>query len=193
MSVTVPTPGRPREARVDAAVAIAVRDLLAERGYAGTTVGRIAARAGVGRAALYRRWRSKAEVVFASLVHPVELGDPPDTGSLEGDLVAVAQIVHARLTDPTAAAALTGLALELRSEPALADALEARLFAEERRWLAAILERARGRGEATAAADPELVRRCLIGPVALAVLYTPTAPPVDPRALAGLLAKGLRA
>jgi AcrR family transcriptional regulator len=191
MAATSPAPGRPREVRVDDAVARAVRQLLAEHGYAGTTIGRIARQAGVGRGALYRRWRSKAELVFASVVHPVALGAPPDTGSLSGDLEAVVAIVQARVSEPTAAAALAGLAAELRADPSLAGALEERVFAEERRWVATILERAQARGELAGPADPELVRRCLVGPVALASLYSPAAPPVDAGALAGLLSRGL--
>lgn len=187
------TAGRPRDARIDATVAGAVRELLAEHGYAGTTVARIADRAGVGRGALYRRWRSKAELVFASVVHPLQLGPAPDTGSLEGDVAAVGAIVRERLDDPTAAAAMAGLALDLRSDASIAGALEERLFAEERRWMAEILDAARGRGERVAPVDPELVRRCLVGPIALAALYTPAAPAVDPRALARLITRGLSA
>lgn len=66
----------------------------AVHGYAFTTIEHIAAPAKVGRGALYRRWSSKAEIVFARLVHPTELGPPPDTGSLRGDLEVVAGIVR---------------------------------------------------------------------------------------------------
>lgn len=192
MSSPATIPGRPREARVDAAVRIAVLELLAEVGYAGTTVDRIAVRAGVGKGAIYRRWRSKAELVFAVVVHPTELGPPPDTGSLEGDFAAIAAIVRQRLGDPSAAAALAALALELRTEPGLAGALDDRLFTEERRWVSAVLDRARARGERPAPAmSPELVRQALIGPFALAVLYSPAAPLPSAAAVARLVAHGI--
>lgn len=184
--------GRPREERVDAAVRLAVLDLLAEEGYSGATMDRIASRAGVGKGALYRRWRSKAELVFAATVHPVELGPPPDTKTLQGDLEAVAMIVRARLVDRTASAALAALASELRAEPDLADTLEQRLFAGERRWMEIVLDRARARGELRPeVADPELVRQALIGPIALAVLFSPGAPAPAADQVAALVARGL--
>jgi AcrR family transcriptional regulator len=83
--------GRPREARIDAAVRDAIAELLAREGYAGTTIERVAAHARVGRGAVYRRWRSKAEMVFAAIIHAAELPTPADSGTLEGDLVTLAE------------------------------------------------------------------------------------------------------
>lgn len=184
--------GRPKETRVDEAVREAVVALLAERGYERMTIADIAARARVGRGALYRRWNSKAEMTFASVVHPLELGDPPNSGTLRGDLTALAKIVHARVSDPSAAAALAGLVSELRNDPALAAALDERLFAEERRWIATILDRARARGEMRRPHDPELVRQLLVGTIAFVVLYQPEAP-VPAEQIAELLTRGLSA
>jgi AcrR family transcriptional regulator len=192
MSATViQPPGRPREARVDAAVREAVAGLLAEVGYAGTTIARIAARAGVGRGALYRRWRSKPELVFAAAVHAVELPEPDDTGTLEGDLVALAGHIWALASTEAARAALPAMALELRGDPALAGALEDRLFAAERAYLEAIFARAAARGELPAGgADAELVRLLLVGPLLHALLFSPGRA-VDPAAVGRAVARGL--
>lgn len=182
--------GRPREARIDVAVRDAVHELLAREGYAGTTIERVAAHAGVGRGAVYRRWRSKAEMIFAAVVHSAELPTPVGSGTLEGDLVALAE----RIADLTATeqthAALAGLVAELAGDPELATALEDRLFAAERRYVALILERACARGELGRGADPELVRRMLVGPIAFTPLFAPTARP-RPRDVARLVAAGL--
>jgi AcrR family transcriptional regulator len=188
----MPTAGRPHEPRVDEAVRTAVVALLEEKGYAGMTIGDVAARAGVGRGALYRRWSSKALMAFASAVHPVELGDPPDTGSLRGDLRALAELIRARVITPSAAAALAGLVVELRDDPALAGTLDDRLWSGERGWMATILDRARERGETGEATDPELVRQLLIGTISFTVLYHPGAP-VHAEAIADLVARGLGA
>src|SRR2546423_2792358 len=59
--------GRPRDPQVDAAVTQAALDLLAEQGFAGMTIEGIAARAGVGKAAVYRRWSSKVDIVVDAL------------------------------------------------------------------------------------------------------------------------------
>jgi AcrR family transcriptional regulator len=183
--------GRPRESRIDLAVGDAVRELLAWEGYAGTTIERVAARAGVGRGAVYRRWRSKAEMVFASVIHSAELPVPVDSGTLEGDLVALAERIAALTGTDHARAALAGLVGELAGDPQLGRDLEDRLFAAERRYVALILERARARGELGAGTDPELVRRLLVGPIAFTPLFAPTAGP-RPRDLARLIAAGLR-
>jgi AcrR family transcriptional regulator len=192
MPTTVPlVPGRPREARVDEAVRDAVVDLLTTEGYAGTTIGRIAQRAGVGRGALYRRWRSKPELVFAATVHGVALPAPEDTGTLEGDLVALAHHIQALIGSDAARAAMPAVALELRADPALAGALEERLFAAERAYVATILARAGARGEALAdEAGPELVRLLLVGPLLHALLFSPGTT-VDAAAVARVVARGL--
>ena len=184
--------GRPREARVDAAVRDAVHELLAREGYAGTTIERVAAHAGVGRGAVYRRWRSKAEMIFAAVVHSAELPTAVDSGTLEDDLVALAERIAELTGTDQARAALAGLVAELAGDPELATALEDRLFAGERRYVTLILERACARGELGRGADPELVRRLLVGPIAFTPLFAPTAQP-RPRDIARLVVAGLHA
>jgi AcrR family transcriptional regulator len=182
--------GRPRDARIDAAVRDAVHELLASQGYAGTTIERVAAHAGVGRGAVYRRWRSKAEMIFAAAVHSAELPAPVDSGTLEGDLVALAERIADLTGTDQARAALAGLVAELAGDHELARALEHRLFAAERRHVALILERACARGELGRGGEPELVRRLLVGPIALTPLFASTAQP-RPRDIARLVAAGL--
>ena len=184
-------PGRPREARIDAAVRDAIHELLAREGYAGTTIERVASHAGIGRGAVYRRWRSKAEMVFAAVVHSAELPTPADSGTLEADLGALAERIAALTGTAQARAALAGLVAELAGDPELARALEDRLFAAERRYVSLILDRARARGELGPGPDPELVRRLLVGPIAFAPLFAPKSQP-RARDVADLVAAGLR-
>ncbi len=85
-----PSPGRPRNAELDTAILQATQDLLIERGFAGMTVEAVARAAGSGKAAVYRRWPSKTELVIAAVR---ALHDPPmapDTGSLRDDLLECA-------------------------------------------------------------------------------------------------------
>ena len=77
--------GRPRDPHLDDAVAVATLHLLAEAGYARLTVERIAARAGVGKASLYRRWPDKVSIVLDAVSRSPERPAVPDTGSLRGD------------------------------------------------------------------------------------------------------------
>ncbi|MCU1452370.1 MAG: putative TetR-family transcriptional regulator, partial [Acidimicrobiales bacterium] len=84
------TAGRPRSAEVDLAILDAARALLVEEGYGGMSVEAIAARAGVGKAAIYRRWSTKAEVLVESLRgHACTEVPLPDTGDLRADLLTM--------------------------------------------------------------------------------------------------------
>jgi AcrR family transcriptional regulator len=192
MSETDPVaPGRPREQRVDDAVRGAVLSLLAERGYQRTTIAAVAERAGVGRGALYRRWRSKGEMVFGAVVHGLELGDPPQYGSLTGDLEALGERIALLSDSEIAHAAMLGLTAELDTDPGLREVLDARLWAVERRYLAVILKRAVDRGEIQPGVDPELVRRLLVGAIAIAPIYG--GGPTAAREAAATVAAGLLA
>ncbi|MER7453197.1 helix-turn-helix domain-containing protein [Nocardia beijingensis] len=71
--------GRPRDESVEQRVLAAVREMLVEVGWDELSVRAVAARAGVGRASIARRWQSKAELVL----HAV-LGETPDLGPFEG-------------------------------------------------------------------------------------------------------------
>lgn len=81
---------RPRDAEIDRKLLDAARHLLDEVGYDELTMEAVAAEAGVGKPSLYRRYPSKAHLLFevqAVAMVPAEL---PDTGSFRGDLVALA-------------------------------------------------------------------------------------------------------
>lgn len=80
-----------RTTRTREAVLAATRALLVEQGPAGMRVELIAARSGVHRSSIYRRWRTPAGII-ADLAHEISSGfRQPETDSLDGDLLAVAQ------------------------------------------------------------------------------------------------------
>ncbi|HWS31920.1 MAG TPA: TetR/AcrR family transcriptional regulator [Actinoplanes sp.] len=114
----------------------AVTDLLIENGYEALTIDAVATRSGVHRTTVYRRWRDPggllADVLAAARDQPWE---PPDTGTLIGDLTEInQQVVTALTTVPSITQAL--IAASFRS-PAAADAL--RSFWEDRYTRAAIV------------------------------------------------------
>jgi AcrR family transcriptional regulator len=82
-------PGRPRSVRIDRAILAAAVDLFAAEGLEGMSMEAVAARARVGKAALYRRWSSKEDLVTAALGSLVAEERLPSTGSLRGDLTAL--------------------------------------------------------------------------------------------------------
>jgi AcrR family transcriptional regulator len=134
-------------------------------GYGALSIEGVAARAGVGKPAIYRRYRSKAELVFATAIHPLELGRAPDTGSLEGDLVALIQAIVDVFRRPAAARAVPGLIEDVSHDPELARRFRDRFVEPERQWVGEILDRAVERGELGVRPDPDLVHALLLGPV----------------------------
>ncbi|MFG2986126.1 TetR/AcrR family transcriptional regulator [Streptomyces sp. NPDC048258] len=161
---------RPRDTRVDEAILTATRELLAEAGYAGLTMDAVAERARIGKAAIYRRHATKQEMVFSAAVHGADLPDPPDTGSLRGDLVALVREIVDHLTNPAAAAAIPGLMGDLSSSPELAARFQDILVTRQQLGIEHLLDRAVARGELRTAPDVSLVHALVSGPV-FAVIY----------------------
>jgi AcrR family transcriptional regulator len=92
---------RRRGATLERAILQAVWVELADVGYADLTMEGVAARAGTSRAVLYRRWRSRPELVLAAMRQqaPLLSGPVPDTGSLRGDVLALLRRVSKRLAE----------------------------------------------------------------------------------------------
>jgi AcrR family transcriptional regulator len=85
-----PTRGRPRDPSRGEAILKATIELLAEVGYEGTSIDAVAARAGVSKPTIYRRWPDgKEQLVSAAVASCKEDAPVPDTGTLRGDLVAL--------------------------------------------------------------------------------------------------------
>ncbi|GAB3160859.1 TetR/AcrR family transcriptional regulator [Myceligenerans halotolerans] len=157
--------GRPRDGRVGEAILTTTRALLAESGYDGLTVDAVARHARIGKAAIYRRYATKQEMVFAAAVHSPDLPPPPDTGSLLGDLTALVQEIVDRVTNPAAAAAIPGLLADIRSSPELATRFHDAFVTVQQAGLAELLGRAVARGELRSPQDIDLVHALAAGPV----------------------------
>ena len=138
---------RRRGPQLDAEILQATLAELAERGYPALTVERVAARAGAGKASVYRRWPDRAHLVLDAVrsVMP-EPERPPDTGSLRGDLIAALGAVAAAL-DGALGEALRGLLGELLTGPDRVESLQALSRRSGRRLVAEVVRRAHDRGE----------------------------------------------
>lgn len=119
--------------------------LLRQHGYDGLTIDEVAAEGRASKATVYRSWPTKAELVLAAFIEGIQQGDdPPDTGTLRGDLVALGDMVcgHAREHAATMRAVLG----ELSRIPALHTAMQ-RFLAGRKALMRNILVRAAERGE----------------------------------------------
>ncbi|MFF4954796.1 TetR/AcrR family transcriptional regulator C-terminal ligand-binding domain-containing protein [Streptomyces chattanoogensis] len=142
-----------RTARTRAAVRDAVLAGLTEHGYPGLTIEYVAEHSGVHKTTLYRRWGDLEGLLADALdLAGEDSWLPPDTGSLEGDLRALAREVAASFTDPAVAASGSAMiAAGFQSERA-ATALRA-YYTERFRRCETIVERAVGRGELPSPSD----------------------------------------
>jgi AcrR family transcriptional regulator len=152
----------------------AVQELLEERGYRALTIEGVAARSGVAKTSIYRRWPSKAEMVFELMLHSSdELPAMDDRGSLTGDMEALSARVVALVAGPLGRRIFPGLICDIASDHALTQRFRATVVADGRNEIAQVLERSVRRGEltdATAAAD---LQAMLIGTVMMLILFQP--------------------
>lgn len=156
-------PGRPRSARADRAILEAALSLFIEEGYARMSMDQVAVAAGVGKAAIYRRYRSKADLVAAAVAKLRPLALPPQTGETKTDTLAlVRRFTELMTSDPGMAAVGTLLAEESRT-PELIEAFRERVMRPRRNVLREVLEEGKKRGELRTDADIELAIDMLIG------------------------------
>src|SRR3954471_11650443 len=144
--------GRPRSARADRAILDATIELLAERGYGGLTVEAVAARAGVGKSTIYRRWPSKATLAAAAVNALARQRVPvPDTGDLRDDLVRCVMDPIGRHGD-ILGRIFPDLIAEMHRNPELSETMLDALAAR-RSVIQSVLHRAQERGELGSDAD----------------------------------------
>ncbi|BBY44821.1 TetR/AcrR family transcriptional regulator [Mycolicibacterium celeriflavum] len=153
------TEGRLDRSR-DPAILDAALAALKEHGYDAANMNDIAACAGVGKAAIYRRWSSKAALMTDALVYwrpDLLTDDSPDTGSLEGDLDALIERAERNEDAMVSFDLILRVALEAVHDRELASALDDLMLLRGRRKISAILQRAADRGEISASRDWSLV------------------------------------
>ena len=176
--------GRSENAR--RAVLHAVDDLLVEVGFAGLTMERIAARAGVGKQTVYRWWSSKVDVLLEALGDDLaEELTPADHGDLREDLSGHRAAVAAFLTTADAGAVFRALLGQAQHDPELARRLREEQVRGQQTRDRLPLERAVARGELSPQTDLDEAVKQLVGPIYYRVLVTGA--PVPPGFTDGLV------
>jgi AcrR family transcriptional regulator len=182
-------PGRPRDPRHDRAILEATLEMLQEQGYGGLTIEGVAARAGVGRPTIYRRWPSKPALVVAALVQSPRLALPaPNTGSLRRDLIAVQRHQVELMSTPDTRRITAGLIADLADDPELADTYLSQYVAPRRATVWQVLQRGVERGELAADVDLAFIYDLLVGPLFMrAVVWGQPLPPDAAEQTAGVI------
>ncbi len=171
--------GRPREARADRAILDATLELLAERGVHALRMGDVAARAGVGKATIYRRHRSKGQLVSDAVGALVSEIRVPDSGSTRDDLLALMREAVELYSDPLAAGLLPTVVDEMSRNAEFALIARDRFLRGRRAALRVVFERGVKRGDLRLDLDLDLALDVLGGPLFYRLLIT--GGPIDGR------------
>ena len=165
-------PGRPLEARPREAAIQATLDLIAEHGIRGLTTNAVAARAGISKATLYRRWRSKQELVVDAIAALVSDISVPDTGTTHTDLLELMRAAVRVYSGSREAGVMPSVIDAMSRDAELAGAVRNTFLARRRAALRAVLERGMRRGDLRADLDVELALDVLGGPLFYRLLVT---------------------
>jgi AcrR family transcriptional regulator len=186
--------GRPRSDAADKALGEAARLEFVERGYRGMSMESIAARAGVSKVTLYRRWKTKAAVAAELLPRLTEVRPAEDQGSLKADLKALLENAFGLPSEKRFAGVLLRTMGEISDEPELLALYRTHLLEPRLDELRAVVKRARARGELRPGLSIDLACAMIAGPLFLYYLAEfaglKTDLPADP---AGALTKTILA
>lgn len=165
------TAGRPRDPEVDRRIALAAVELFGDAGWAGFSVESVARLAGVGKASIYLRWQTKEQLLLDALATHVAPVVDADTGTLRGDLVALARQLLKLYIGPSRRAALR-MTLEAPTIPGLSRRCE-ELRDAQVKAARAMVRRGIRRGDIPEDTSVTLLLDTLCGGVIVHILSTP--------------------
>jgi AcrR family transcriptional regulator len=159
--------GRPRSELARQAVLAAATQLLLTRGLGAVSMDAVAARAGVSKATIYRWWPTKEtlalDALYAQLSEPTT--EPPDTGTLRGDLTELLTGWIARVGDRPFGRVIGALITEAATDPAFGELYRERYVEPRRAQARVLVQRAIARVEISPATDVEAAVDLVYGPL----------------------------
>ncbi|RKT83497.1 DNA-binding transcriptional regulator, AcrR family [Saccharopolyspora antimicrobica] len=167
-----PSRGRPRRAETDRAILTAAAELLAEHGYAELTIEAVAARAGVGRPTVYRRWPTKEDLVVGTLIDAVRPLEAPKTGNAADDLCAMATDFVTQLAAAPLGRVVLGVHAEGGRSAKLAALLHEQYLQPRDVAITELVERGRQQGELREDLTAGTIRDLVFGPLVYRWLMT---------------------
>jgi AcrR family transcriptional regulator len=164
--------GRPRSDRAHRAILEAAREQLIKEGYSGLRLEHVAAHAGVGKATIYRRWRSKeqlAQALLADLAAPhiaIEV-----TGDTRDEMLAAVMNPMLAVTESDFGPVIRALLSQIASNPSLGDPFRATVVQARRDEVGRMIARGIQRGDLTPDADADIATELLVGPVYFRLMF----------------------
>jgi len=161
------TVGRPRKPETDQAILGAALDLFSEAGYEGMSVEAVAARAGVGKATIYRRWSSKDDLIIAAIQDVFIEIDGSLTGEFRRDLVTMIGAAINFMQGSAAGMVFPRMAGEVAEGTMLGQRYVEMVLGPRRQLVRAMLQSGIDRGELRSDLGAELMADMLMGPIIL--------------------------
>jgi AcrR family transcriptional regulator len=161
------TSGRPRKPETDAAILDAALALFGELGSEAMTVEAVAARAGVGKATIYRRWPTKDDLVIAAIQEVLTSVAVPDLGDVRTTLVAMVRGAIILMKTSTAGLIFPRMAGEVAGRTPLGIRYVEAVIRPRRAMVRSVLERGVAEGVLRPDLDVALLADVLVGPIIL--------------------------
>ena len=172
-STSPPRPkGRPRSDDAHRRILDAARELLSEEGFADLRLEHVAARAGVGKTTIYRRWSSKealAQELLAELAAPhIAVAESDNTRT---ELLAAVVNPMRAVTDTPFGPVIRALLSQIAVNATLGDPFRATVVQARRDEIARVIARGIARGDLRPDADPDVATELLVGPVYFRLMF----------------------
>jgi AcrR family transcriptional regulator len=182
--------GRPRSEQAHGAILTSAIELTREVGYDAVTMDAIAARAGVGKATVYRRWKTKEALVCEALQRLLEQIPPPDTGSTRGDLIALMKVQAGLYGDPATRLVLSSFVAAMARSERIAEVVRGSFYATRRNAMVVVIKRGIARRDLKKGLDLELALDVFNAPLFYRFLMTGM--PIDEKVRRGVVDVFLR-
>jgi AcrR family transcriptional regulator len=164
--------GRPRSESAHQAILSAARELLMAEGFAALRLEHVAARAGVGKATIYRRWASKEELAQELLT---QLASPHiavlNSDNTREELLAAVVNPMRAVTETDFGPVIRALLSQIATDPSLGDPFRASVVQARRAEIARLVERGIARGDLRPDADVDVATELLVGPVYFRLMF----------------------
>jgi AcrR family transcriptional regulator len=181
LKIMTETTERPnlRAERSRQAILDATRELLAEEGVKALTVEAVAARSGVAKTTIYRRWRDKWQLALDAVM--IDLlpffDDPVDVGDTRKELITFVDSVVRAFASTPQGPAMQALVSEIATHPDLGRVYREQVVEPRRETLRPVIERGVARGDLRPDTDLRIVHELLLGPVFYRLLLS--GPPLN--------------